>query len=60
MRDLLGSVKGANGQTTDINVGIATATPSNIFTIGQNAGKAIADGWNCCSVSAPPLAVRSL
>lgn len=28
-----------------VNVGIHTATPSNVFTIGQGAGPALADGW---------------
>jgi len=28
-----------------VNVGIGTATPSNVFTIAQGAGQAISDGW---------------
>jgi hypothetical protein len=32
-----------------VNVGIGTATPSNVFTIAQNAGHAIADGWDTYS-----------
>jgi hypothetical protein len=32
-----------------VNVGIGTTTPSNVFTIGQNAGHAIADGWDTYS-----------
>jgi hypothetical protein len=31
------------------NVGIATSAPTNIFTIGQGAGHAIADGWDTYS-----------
>lgn len=31
------------------NVGIAVGTPSNIFTIGQGAGNALADGWHTYS-----------
>jgi len=31
------------------NVGIGTSAPSNIFTIGQGAGHAIADGWDTYS-----------
>jgi hypothetical protein len=30
-------------------VGIATTTPANIFTIGQGAGTAISDGWDTYS-----------
>ena len=32
-----------------VNVGIGTATPSNVFTIAQGAGPAISDGWNTYS-----------
>lgn len=32
-----------------VNVGIGTATPSNVFTIGQGAGQAISDGWSVYS-----------
>ena len=28
-----------------VKVGIGTTTPTNVFTIGQGAGQAIADGW---------------
>src|SRR5262249_46928939 len=28
-----------------VNVGIGTATPSNVFTIAKGAGQAISDGW---------------
>lgn len=36
---------GALGSGANVNVGIDTATPSNVFTIAQGAGQAIADGW---------------
>src|ERR1035437_5661186 len=32
-----------------VKVGIGTATPSNVFTIAQGAGHAIADGWDTYS-----------
>lgn len=32
-----------------MNVGIATATPANIFTIERGAGAAISDGWDTYS-----------
>jgi hypothetical protein len=32
-----------------VNVGIGTATPSNVFTIASGAGHAIADGWDTYS-----------
>jgi len=32
-----------------VNVGIGTATPSNVFTIAQGAGQAISDGWSVYS-----------
>ena len=38
-------VLGASGT----RVGIGTATPSNILTVAQGAGPAIADGWNTYS-----------
>src|SRR5208337_2529825 len=34
---------------TGVMVGIGTATPSNVFTIAQSAGHAIADGWDTYS-----------
>jgi hypothetical protein len=34
---------------TAVNVGIGTATPTNVFTIAQNAGHAIGDGWDTYS-----------
>jgi len=48
---VLGSILNANGCTPTINcttvkVGIGTAAPSNVFTIAQGAGHAIADGWD--------------
>jgi hypothetical protein len=35
--------------STGVNVGIGTATPSNVFTIAQGAGLAISDGWSVYS-----------
>jgi trimeric autotransporter adhesin len=32
-----------------VKVGIGTATPTNVFTIAQGAGQAIADGWSVYS-----------
>jgi len=46
---VLGSIKDMNGATANTNVGIGTTAPSNVFTIGQNAGHAIADGWDTYS-----------
>ena len=37
-------VLGGTG-TYAVKVGIGTATPSNVFTIAQGAGQAMADGW---------------
>jgi hypothetical protein len=42
---VLGSINGVNSATSDTNVGIATTSPTNIFTIGQGHGQALADGW---------------
>jgi trimeric autotransporter adhesin len=36
---------GVLGSTSHVNVGIGTATPSNILTVAQGAGSALADGW---------------
>jgi hypothetical protein len=41
-------ILGGTGQYA-LNVGIGTATPSNVFTIAQGAGHAIADGWDTYS-----------
>jgi hypothetical protein len=46
---VLGSIKGVNGATSNVSVGIGTATPTNVFTIAQGAGQAIADGWGTYS-----------
>jgi hypothetical protein len=46
---VLGSIKGVNGATSAVKVGIGTATPSNVFTIAHSAGDAIADGWSTYS-----------
>jgi trimeric autotransporter adhesin len=32
-----------------VNVGIGTATPSNVFTIAKGAGQAVSDGWSTYS-----------
>lgn len=45
---VLGCING-NGCTSNTNIGIATTTPANIFTIGQGAGHAISDGWDTYS-----------
>ncbi|MGO9124804.1 MAG: tail fiber domain-containing protein [Terriglobales bacterium] len=41
-------VLGGTGSSA-VNVGIGTATPSNVFTIASGAGHAIADGWDTYS-----------
>jgi hypothetical protein len=46
---VLGCVSGLPNCTSNTSVGIGTTSPSNIFTIAQNAGAAIADGWNTYS-----------
>jgi hypothetical protein len=46
---VLGSINGVNSATASVNVGIGTTTPSNVFTIGQGAGHAVADGWDTYS-----------
>jgi hypothetical protein len=46
---VLGSIAGVNSATASTNVGIGTTAPSNVFTIAQNAGHAIADGWDTYS-----------
>jgi len=40
---------GPVGSSSAVKVGIGTATPSHVFTIAQNAGKAISDGWTTYS-----------
>jgi hypothetical protein len=40
---------GPLGSGANVNVGIGTATPANVFTIAQGAGSAIADGWSTYS-----------
>jgi hypothetical protein len=46
---ILGSINGVNGAQSGVNVGIGTATPTNVFTVAQNAGHAIADAWDTYS-----------
>lgn len=41
-------VLGGTG-TAAVKVGIGTAKPSNVFTIGRGSGRAIADGWSVYS-----------
>lgn len=40
---------GPLGSGANVNVGIGTATPSNVFTIANGAGVAISDGWTVYS-----------
>ena len=40
---------GPLGSGTNVSVGIGTAAPMNVFTIAQNAGVAISDGWTTYS-----------
>jgi trimeric autotransporter adhesin len=42
---VLGSVAGVNGAIATTMVGIGTASPTNLLTLGQGAGPSIADGW---------------
>jgi hypothetical protein len=46
---VLGCIAGVNNCGGAVNVGIGTAMPSNVFTIGQGAGEAIADSWDTYS-----------
>ncbi len=46
---VLGMINGVNQGTANTNVGIGTTAPSNIFTIGNGFGHAIADGWDTYS-----------
>jgi trimeric autotransporter adhesin len=41
-------VLGGTG-TSAVNVGIGTATPSNVFTVAQGSGVAVSDGWTTYS-----------
>src|SRR5271165_6892735 len=41
-------ILGGTGQYA-VKVGVGTPTPTNIFTIGQGSGHAIADGWDTYS-----------
>ena len=42
---VLGCVAGVNICTATTSVGIGTSTPTNLLTLGQGQGPAIADGW---------------
>ena len=44
-----GCASGVNYCPGAVSVGIATTTPTNVFTIGKGAGHAIADGWDTYS-----------
>lgn len=46
---VLGCISGINYCSGTVSVGIATSSPTNILTIGQGFGAAIADGWNVYS-----------
>jgi hypothetical protein len=46
---VLGCVSGVNTCTKTTAVGIGTSTPSNLLTLGQGQGPAIADGWTTYS-----------
>ncbi|MGA9643159.1 MAG: DNRLRE domain-containing protein [Terriglobales bacterium] len=46
---VLGATNGVNGATSDTRVGIADNTPTNLLTLGQGHGKALADGWTTYS-----------
>jgi hypothetical protein len=46
---VLGSVAGVNGATATVRVGIGTASPTNLLTLGQGFGPSIADGWTTYS-----------
>ncbi len=46
---VLGSLAGVNGATATTKVGIGTASPTNLLTLGQGAGPSIADGWTTYS-----------
>jgi len=43
-----------------VNVGIGTATPSNVFSIAQGAGQAISDGWTTYSSRRWKTNIRTL
>jgi len=51
---VLGGITGVNNciavfNCATVNVGIGTTAPTNVFTIGQGAGQALADGWSTYS-----------
>lgn len=46
---VLGCVSGVNTCPATTSVGIGTSTPTNLLTLGQGHGPAIADGWSTYS-----------
>jgi len=46
---VLGALAGTCGSSTNTNVGIDVGSPSNILTVLQGGGPAIADGWDVYS-----------
>jgi hypothetical protein len=46
---VLGCIAGVNSCPTTTYVGIATSSPTNLLTLGQGQGPALADGWNTYS-----------
>jgi len=51
---------GPLGSGANVNVGIGTATPSDVFTIARGAGQAIADGWGTYSSSRWKTNIKTL
>jgi hypothetical protein len=46
---VLGSIAGVNGASATARVGIGTAEPTNLLTLGRGFGPSIADGWSTYS-----------
>jgi hypothetical protein len=57
---VLGSVAGVNGAKATARVGIGTASPTNLLTLGKGAGPSIADGWSTYSSRRWKTNIRSL
>jgi hypothetical protein len=58
--DAVGTAEGRFVVKENGAVGIHTAKPSNVFTIGQGAGRAIADGWDTYSSRRWKTNIRTL